>query len=1190
MQSDHVYRLPVSNIAYHVYNPEDDITRTKAISRRAFKRTMDDYQNYEHLADLFQVEFDKREQQMRERKELNRSLKNQKKSIKRSQSLRSQDTLQSSQPERHSLRRHLRNSSANASNNTIADESKSQVSEEKPSGSLKRTRRNSDISISDTSGYGDDEVKLLPLPPKPGHQSNSNSSRHGGFGLGIHPNDRSLSNSPALPLTPSPRLTPSESRNEHSTTESETGLMIQSTADSSSNSPGNGLTTTVLALPGHMIIGRRKRKQAIPVHPSVVDRIPGITLRIQRERLGDQLQVEILKNVEDYRSRLESDLSPALKLQATQDLRKVKESIESGRPGYATYPAQATLLLHRLEDSPDMNGSTSNSGTSSTNGWNKDTDTANRNTLLWHQSASSSMASLTRASSHTGSVDSLAAMTDLFDARSLPLSWENFSTRECAVNKVVGKHDKDLNLLEEVVQEVITRQHHQQSQTNQERDHESSVVSPLNPQRRPSGISTGQTTVTGASTPTSAPALVSSSTASANARTLKSSGAPSSPTMRSAPTRSTRSRRHVSDQNGDTVVGENELVAHEDIEFVLKQKRRRKLEERRRQGSKASSKDGEDEEDIEDEGERDEKVTMKIEICEELKDMDMSQDIYNEDNDLKKSNEIHSDGDREGGDGDVPMIKANKIQRKRRISLTESDVSTTGRRPTEEQVIVSTRTRGASVRSRHHNDDYVYEGLTSSSDSVDTGDDDDYRDKSYRGLNQPRRKSINMEPINDSELKIASELESTLESAEATESKVALELKKALESKKASESRKSLEPKADIKPLLKRRGTQVKRPDSMQLQQTHRYRLPISVPIVSSEGRRRTKKLWSRGRNSRKEDEVVDTTSDEDSIDEDTDNGKKMSRAKSGRSVPKTPAEITTDMSEFSDSELPIATDKNAHRIPPTQNVRISMTAPTDVSSPAPKSANTSTPFSIEVKNTASSSSVRESGGRTRARARSFSSTIDTDDKTKFFENALEVIDQKRRETLARKRAAREAEERERQELELREQHEKDIKEEKERMEALVQLQQQEKAPKIEASNLPKSSKSLPGRVLRRTKADGSTVKGSVDPDCTSCRLELSADDKILWKGAQESGEIQLPKTWGTHAILCTACRLQYLDHHWRCTACFYVPSKEEMTTASCSRCKAGTWLRENVRLPHGAGSLAEKRDDRSKNLSDISM
>ncbi|KAI7823808.1 hypothetical protein BC939DRAFT_450873 [Gamsiella multidivaricata] len=151
--------------------------------------------------------------------------------------------------------------------------------------------------------------------------------------------------------------------------------------------------------------------------------------------------------------------------------------------------------------------------------------------------------------------------------------------------------------------------------------------------------------------------------------------------------------------------------------------------------------------------------------------------------------------------------------------------------------------------------------------------------------------------------------------------------------------------------------------------------------------------------------------------------------------------------------------------------------------------------------------------------------------------------------------------------------------------------------------NLPKSSKFLPGRVLRKARpraqdlqyvTDASNVglsSGSVstadrghresmadddemlDPDCTSCRLVLNGFDKLLWKQARQAGEVNLnPKRWGKTAILCIACRMQYQRHHLRCTQCFYVPViAEEMlgrpgapkAGGTCSRCRAGTWLQE---------------------------
>jgi len=231
-------------------------------------------------------------------------------------------------------------------------------------------------------------------------------------------------------------------------------------------------------------------------------------------------------------------------------------------------------------------------------------------------------------------------------------------------------------------------------------------------------------------------------------------------------------------------------------------------------------------------------------------------------------------------------------------------------------------------------------------------------------------------------------------------------------------------------------------------------------------------------------------------------------------------------------------------------------------------------------------SEMAESGGRTRARARSFSSSmIKPSDKTNFFESALEVIEQKRRETLAKKKAAAAliagiAEEEEA---------------EKKRKEETLALEKLSRAEKSEASNLPKSSKSLPGRVLRRSHHNlpgvsaggdsGAGLEMEEDPDCTSCRMELSNAEKAAWRvslpastpgstSGQEADKslltspslrIHLPKTWGSHATLCSTCRAQYLEHHMRCTACFYVPSQEELTSSAsnCSRCKAGTWLRE---------------------------
>ncbi|KAF9438788.1 hypothetical protein BGZ76_004625 [Entomortierella beljakovae] len=1093
MQSDRKYQLPVSNIAYHVYSPEEDIIRSKSISQEAFRRTMDNYQEYEHLADLFQVELAKRDQETQERK--GRSLKTPKKSSKKPQQSRNQEPAQPSQPERQSLRR-LRNSSANASNNSIAEENNSKditidkVSTGEKSGSLKRSRQNSDVSTSDISGNGDDEAKF--------HQTPSKSTSIRQRSVDMQTNERSLSNSPVLPLTPSPRLTPSDSTNMNKMiTESSMNHSIESLAQSkieSSDSPRTNLGHVSTTFPSHTTSRRNKRKQAIPVHPSVVDRIPGITLRIQRENMGDQLQVEILKNLDDYSTRQDNQ-SPTLKLQALQDLRKVKESIESGRPGYAFFPAS---LLNRIEDSPDLTGSLS-------------------------------------------SVDSFALLEDSYDVRSLPLSWENFSTRECVMNKVIGKHDKDLDILEEVVQDVILRNHyndHQQQQRSQsEKDSESNNPEVSNSQRRRSRISTSPSTAALASTPV----LGSVSTMS-----LKSAGTSTSPITRSAPGRSTRSRKHISDQYGDNFGGDDELIAHEDIEFVLKQKRRRKLEERRkRQGSKGSSKgneDDEDDDDDDDEDNEDGKDDEDIEMSHrkgtfgESKEMDDMQDMYsNKERDIY-STHSYSDRNQDSKNGDIPMTTSNKLQNKGQMQDYSNDVKGVLKRQPEDTVILAARTRGGPVQSRRQSDVYVYEGLTESSDSVsESEDDDDYKDRSYKSSYTSRKRSL---PLDQATVANHPESNDTAESTRTPEQRIRAERKMA--NKKLTQ----------IDSTATERGS-----ESLEESRT----LPAEPP-------RRHKKSWTRGRNTRKED-LVATTDDEDesSSFEDADGDKVMTLAKH---IDREEARLANNDSHSSTHGKRGLVSTSSHMPTPTTYDQKVVEDDGDHLNNSSRRSTT----------------AHESGGRTRARARSFSSTIDTDDKTKFYENALGVMKQKRREALAKKRATREAEEKERNEREQQEQREREFRDERERRELAVMQQQQEIAQKAESSNQPKSSKSLPGRVLRRTRMDPSSME-DVDPDCTSCRLELSADDKSLWKIALESKEIVLPKTWGAHAILCTACRLLYLDHHWRCTACFYVPVKDELPTSSCSRCKAGTWLKEAVKMPTSAGV-----DKRRRTKSDDSV
>ncbi|KAG0203691.1 hypothetical protein BGX28_004100 [Mortierella sp. GBA30] len=1086
MQSDQAYRLPVSNIAYHVYNRKEEHDRVQAISKRAFQRTMDTYHEHEHLADLFQVELDKQESIRKEHKEHEKLVKMKKKSSKRSNQSRSQDrshsqpqhyaSLPSQQPERHSLRQQLKGSGTSGMNGTedIKIESASPSGTNKGDGeqqSLKRMRRLSDVSSSEVSGYGDDDVAQVgsilkaPHPQAVAPVAMSHVSRSISRSRS---NERSVSSSPALPITPSPRLTPSEVTQRNvdrsgngSGMESENRSSIQPDAFGSVSSQALSSSQAIsfapnLAKLGGAVPGRRKRKQAIPVHPSVVERIPGITIKFQREREGDQLQVEILKNPEDYNTFPDSSQATS-DIQAQQDIQKVEQAIKSGR--------QQINISSRLSD--------------------------------WNRSLSSSLVSLSWSTSNGGSSDSLATMQDLIDARSLPLSWENFSTRECVVNKVIGKHGKDLDVLKEVVQETIasnqysTREQDEEQPRRRDRNHDASPGASATPPRRLSDASTGASAAAAAA-------------ASTGNRSSKASGTSAPIIVRPQPTRTTRSRTHVSGNDGQRRDRGVALVApHDDIEQILKQKRRKKLEERRQEGSKASSKDGSDDE------ERDQaEAEAEAEAETEAKaDHHAARDIRKE----------ISEEDEADDDDDVRMANSNNQQQPRKLPLTTKDaVNRDSRKPSRTAPTQNKASSGA-VRKRRprHSKPEVVSSSSSSSEVDDSEADEDYHGGDMKSTHSKRKLP---------------------------------ELKR-----RPSERRISAPAVTPPKPMKIRRKSE---PDT-RLLQPHTAFIAPRAPMLEASVIRRTKKVWRRGKNSRKEDEVGTTT------DASSDNDDFPEREEEGNGDKEMP--LVNSVQSSRSMPLSVATTKN----PSSLSISLSEKArrPSSLAStppPTPPLVSSSVVNSLDT------------AGRTRGRGRSFSSgsTMQTGDKNSFFESALDAMNQKRRDALAKKRAAKaQAEEREQRE-----------KADRERLEEV-------RAQKVESSNMPKSSKSLPGRVLRRTKAEGSAEDGTVDPDCTSCRMELTIIDKAAWKTAQEGGEIVLPKTWSTRAILCTTCRLHYLDHHSRCTACFYVPVKEEMATSgsSCSRCKAGTWLMEKARVSAGdAGD--NKRDGRRRTISDASL
>lgn len=214
--------------------------------------------------------------------------------------------------------------------------------------------------------------------------------------------------------------------------------------------------------------------------------------------------------------------------------------------------------------------------------------------------------------------------------------------------------------------------------------------------------------------------------------------------------------------------------------------------------------------------------------------------------------------------------------------------------------------------------------------------------------------------------------------------------------------------------------------------------------------------------------------------------------------------------------------------------------------------------------------------GRTRASGRSLSNVIPSERGTNYFESAMHMIEAKRRQVLAKKRAAAATTDNEASSSGPVDPHELERELEQHLSaseESLAEPSGMKEDVRSAGSNLPKSSRALPGRVLRRVAdhdREGRSVDSEplLDPDCTSCRLELTAKDKASWKQAIQDGDIHLNRrTWSKTAILCNVCRVQYQEHHLRCTQCFFVPVASAIKTlkpgGTCIRCKAGTWLIE---------------------------
>ncbi|KAG0231605.1 hypothetical protein BGW42_008756 [Actinomortierella wolfii] len=1073
MQSERVYELPVSNIAYHVYLAEEDAAHLHHVSQQAFRRTLDTYSEYEALAERFQVELERREAILKEQREQEKL---------RRQQERSKHSSSSHNHHHHSHQRlRARNSHEH----------------------LGAGHYPFSTSASSTGRGRGRSAQLAAISAEAAAAAEAALSQ---------PSDRSFSASPALPQSPSPRLVPMNAsdgavagihqhRHQQQQQDDVGGVGKETTGFSDSNGghelsshPLNGSLVSARTL-------RKKRKQTIPVSQLIVSRIPGITLRLQAEKQGDALQVEIVKNVEDYNHHsasidvgrlplaaeeskasltgiLAESMSPPsasadihqqrtentiigdgstsggsdgvdnedvamadsqvemssykstsakegpMEVDSTeQDLQKVRESIESGRRRAYSFLQEAVEAYQDPDEDQD-----------------------DISTIAQHRRGHgfrAGISSRARGRSHSASPVSLPSSRGtmpLADPYStllpsaagsyLPLSWENFSARDCVVNKVIGKHDKDLDELEEVVQEAITRQQqYQQQLLEEQRSHSGGSETPQQQSEQTSGTH-GSRHSSPHHYPSkrekhehhNVPSTI--TTRSHGAATMRHRRTPSNqngrnvtppahdselPTNTSA-TRSTgtpRSSRHRQGETGtiSTRRGGNHdsLLHYDDIERILQEKRRKKRIEKMRQSSKASSGNGDEDED-------------------------------------------------EGVGG------------MRQMSV-ESDSTAATKEDTTTAMAVD-------------------EPLANDSPNVSSG-----RAKGARS-------------------------------------------KRSMSFSGASSSRQDGESKAEPSYKRERRNSS-------------------AIHMRTDHATTRT------GRSGQPSDRTEPSTASNSSSSE---------------------AEDETDLDyKHKGRQL----NNIQPRAGPSSSEGLTQR-------PITPTTETLTRRRVRTNATLPMLELASAGGDGNARKV----------EANFFDAALEMISRKRRDVLAKRRAAKLAEEAEAEaalqaaKTELEEKMQA-AEAEKQRVADQEKRLEELRAQKIESSNLPKSSKILPGRVRRRPPR-GVDDAGYLPDACTSCQLSLTELDKTSWKEAQEAKSIQLPKTWGAHAVLCSACRLQYSIHHTRCTQCFYVPVQEELSASPrCLRCRSGTWLKELL-VPSAPGSNVMdvpvirpgKRSDRSTSVS----
>ncbi|KAF9551961.1 hypothetical protein EC957_000034 [Mortierella hygrophila] len=704
------YNYPITNITYHLpESPHPE--RGEAAAQKAFRRILDSYSENERLADTFQVELDKRTQIANERKAEERRVRLERQRVaqeeKRSKKLgknhkavtraaSSTPTTATTTPPPGGLPtavgtsnlsvqalaqafhpRHGRFTAAGYSlvglerrpsiDHVMTASRSSGRSRQSSVGSLYSSLTNTTNATSSHEGTRASGAQMVdsrlslsasdhPHPPHSpplldahGHHSSHYS----------HPADRSLSSSPILPLTPSPRLNPSSDTAfgvvgplpstlaATTTTVFPTSSTITYSASGQPNTTSYSFTSpctnnnnnnnTPLPTPppqqqqhseSSTLPMRNKRKQAIPVHPSVIKRIPGITFRIQPD-LDKHLQVEILKNIEDYQSTTTNDVSlgrgrstdvrismdqkqedDASQVQASQDLSKVRQSIKSSRPGYASLyiPDESasnddpylqdyqessphTIALHAAPYNNNVNAPRYHPYQHhSRNGSLGSGHNVSFHTPTKLRSRSSSSANIWAP--YAPSAAGLAMLlSDVVAARAtLPLSWDNFSTRDCQVNKVVGKNGQDFEQLEAVVQETVARHQavaaaaqqeaEEEIQSDDEADevaHKSKQKSSIAAAAKESSGPSGDAPRKRKSVPiTTLPPRAAASPSQASVQ-------------RATGSRATRSRTtHQTEGGRPSRAGATDLVeGYDDIERILKEKRQKKREQQKRRDSQS---------------------------------------------------------------------------------------------------------------------------------------------------------------------------------------------------------------------------------------------------------------------------------------------------------------------------------------------------------------------------------------------------------------------------------------------------------------------------------------------------------------------------------------------------------------------------------------------------------------------------